>query len=239
MVSAGTPGETGSSVRRRSRSWFERKPGSWHRTSTLWWIRHATHRCSDNLRASCGLPDGAGSPASTGASSKPVRPKTGRGCSGKRNQAVASRIQLWSNGRHAPVVQPEGVPHDASHFRHLSHVTLYVPDLQVAVAYYQAFGLRAEWVAPSEPGSGQRARLSFPGGGPSLEVHTDARRQFTDVQLAVANLDDAYRALSRQPAVVWLEPPRGPAGQRRATLRGPDGNVLILGEATRPFLRND
>ncbi|WP_157465419.1 VOC family protein [Deinococcus apachensis] len=131
------------------------------------------------------------------------------------------------------------MPQDAPHFRHLSHVTLYVPDLQVAVAYYQAAGLLAEWVAPSEPGSGQRARLSFPGGGPSLEVHTDARRQFTDVQLAVTNLDDTYRALSRQPAVVWLEPPCGPAGQRRATLRGPDGNVLILGEATSPLLRND
>ncbi|MFC4425248.1 VOC family protein [Deinococcus navajonensis] len=116
---------------------------------------------------------------------------------------------------------------------------LYVPDLQAAVAYYQEAGLRAEMVASPDAPASQRARLFFPEGEAYLELHTDARQQFTDVQVAVTRLDQAYRFLSLQPTVMWLEPPHDAGGKRRATVRGPDGNVLILTEDPLPSLRND
>lgn len=104
--------------------------------------------------------------------------------------------------------------------RFLHHVTLYVPDLRAAVTYYEALGLNVESAANG------RVLMRFASGNAKLELHDDARAQFTDVNVGVSDLGAAYKALSRNPGVAWLQTPD--AG--RATLRGPDGNVLVLCE---------
>ncbi|GGO23591.1 VOC family protein [Deinococcus humi] len=131
------------------------------------------------------------------------------------------------------------MPQDDFKYCRLSHVKLYVPDLQAAVAYYQEAGLRAELVTLPDTNEAHRARLFFPEGEAYLELHTDARQQFTDVQVTVSQLDQAYHLLSRQPTVMWLQPPHDAGERRQATLRGPDGNVLILAEEPLSALRDD
>lgn len=131
------------------------------------------------------------------------------------------------------------MPHDDFEFRRLSHVRLYVPDLKAAVAYYQQAGLRAELVVSAEAPGTLCARLYFPEGTGHLELHTDPRQQFTDVQIAVSGLEQAYRRLSLQPRVLWLEPPHVVGGRRQAVVRGLDGNVLRLTEEPPPPLSKD
>ncbi|PYE51166.1 VOC family protein [Deinococcus yavapaiensis] len=104
--------------------------------------------------------------------------------------------------------------------RFLHHVTLYVPDLRAAVTYYEALGLKVEST------SNRRVLMRFEAGEAKLELHDDERAQFTDVNVGVTDLASTYKALSRNPGVAWLETPR----EGRATLRGPDGNVLVLCE---------
>ncbi|WP_027483098.1 hypothetical protein [Deinococcus pimensis] len=42
------------------------------------------------------------------------------------------------------------------------------------------------------------------------------------------DVHDTYRALSRDPKVTWLREPSTREGRCTATVRGPDGNLLVL-----------
>ncbi len=109
-------------------------------------------------------------------------------------------------------------------------MSLYVPDLVTAVRFYGSLGFTSQGGEAS--GVGSSARLVLPGVSTALALHDDARRQFVHVTLGVSALGEAYRALSLDPRVRWLELPHVEGGSREATLSGPDGNVLVLREHT-------
>ncbi|WP_052351896.1 VOC family protein [Deinococcus pimensis] len=111
--------------------------------------------------------------------------------------------------------------------RKITRIMLYAPDLEVAQRYYEALGfqlLGRGITVNRQP----LIELAFETTGTRLALHTDLLLQYPDIEVEVNDVRDTYRALSRDPNVTWLrEPTLGDAGCT-ATVRGPDGNLLVL-----------
>jgi hypothetical protein len=112
--------------------------------------------------------------------------------------------------------------------RNVHAVTLYTPELGRAVAFYQALGLERSWVECDGEERWQRVGLRFPQGGPELVLHDDATRQFTEMTLAVDDLQGFYQSLVHHAEVMWFEPPSTSELSHTAFVRMPDGNVCRL-----------
>jgi catechol 2,3-dioxygenase-like lactoylglutathione lyase family enzyme len=111
----------------------------------------------------------------------------------------------------------------------IEDVTIYVPDLESAIAFYQDLGLvKDETCAREKVGEGRAVRLQFPGGGAGLVLHDDARRQFVDLETRVASVRETYRALSSRADINWILTPHQTTHGWAAVMRGPDRNVLVL-----------
>ena len=103
---------------------------------------------------------------------------------------------------------------------------MFAPDLNLAVAFYESLGLRVR--RRGELDGARTVTLGFESGPGLLTLHDDAAAQFTDVELRVASVLEAYRVLSLNPEVRWLRPPFETGEGSVAVLRAPDGNVLRL-----------
>lgn len=107
---------------------------------------------------------------------------------------------------------------------------LYVPDLEVALAWYQNLGLqllsrKLQWQA-SEPF--ESIRLRFPDGKSQLELHTQPSRQFTDLVVRVKDVRTLYLQLQHQTSLGWLQTPRPTELGWEAVVRTPDKNIWAL-----------
>ncbi|WP_276956407.1 VOC family protein [Allomeiothermus silvanus] len=118
--------------------------------------------------------------------------------------------------------------------KYLSRVSLYTPDLEPALEFYRSLGLEPRRELPARKGH-RAVELGFSGspGQASSEaacliLHDDPRRQFTDLEIEVEDVRELYKTLKLNPAILWLELPGEGADGWRATLRGPDGNVLHI-----------
>ncbi len=107
---------------------------------------------------------------------------------------------------------------------------LYVPDLEVALAWYQSLGLQLLSLKlqgqESEPF--ETARLRFPDGKSQLELHTQPTRQFTDLVVRVKDVRTLYRQLQHQTSLGWLQTPRPTEQGWEAVVRTPDKNIWVL-----------
>lgn len=114
--------------------------------------------------------------------------------------------------------------------KYLSRISLYTPDLEPALEFYRSLGLEPRGELPARKGH-RAVELGFPrgeAGAACLILHDDPRRQFTDLEIEVEDVRELYKTLKLNPAILWLELPH-PSGEGwRATLRGPDGNVLHI-----------
>jgi catechol 2,3-dioxygenase-like lactoylglutathione lyase family enzyme len=114
------------------------------------------------------------------------------------------------------------------HFEQIKRLHLYVPDVEAALSFYQSLGLELETVQQCKTTKTTFAVLHFPGESTGLCLHDDPQRQFVDVEVWVASVNDVYQTLSQNPAIHWLQTPHKTAAGWRGGMRSPDGNVWVL-----------
>lgn len=111
--------------------------------------------------------------------------------------------------------------------RSITRIMLYTPDLNVAERYYHALGFRTTGHGRTSNGR-PMIELAFETPGTCLALHADPLLQFPDIEVEVHDVHATYRRLSRDPHVTWLREPTTREGRCTATVRGPDGNLLVL-----------
>lgn len=109
----------------------------------------------------------------------------------------------------------------------LAKVSFYTPRLEEALGFYQSLGLQIVQELAARKGH-RTVELGFARGETRLVLHDDPLLQFTDVVLEVSDVQETYRQLRGNPGVLWLKLPTQTPEGWTATLRGPDGNVVIL-----------
>lgn len=101
---------------------------------------------------------------------------------------------------------------------------LFVPDLEVALAWYLALGLQLLSRKPTgqEAEPFETAWLRFPDGKCEPELHNQPTRQFTDLVVQVKDVQCLYRQLQHQTGLGWLQSPHPTEQGWEAVVRAPD-----------------
>lgn len=113
--------------------------------------------------------------------------------------------------------------------KHVKRFKLYTPQLQEATEFYLQLGLVLESRVNTRANY-QSATFSFAAGGPQLLLHDDPLLQFTDIELAVDDLQSTYQELKTNANLLWLQLPNKQGSEWQARVRAPDGNIFLLSQ---------
>lgn len=117
-------------------------------------------------------------------------------------------------------------------FQKLECVCLYTADIAASLAFYTGLGLAESWRIERISGSGAASSLvglKFPDAHSSELVLSDnADVNFTEVEIHVADVREAYAVLGANPQVGWIRTPFATESGHVAVMEAPDKNVFVL-----------
>lgn len=117
-------------------------------------------------------------------------------------------------------------------FRRLDCVCIHTTDLDVSLRFLTSMGLTEAWRLDRVLDDGRPWTLvgmDFPDRTSSqLTLSTHPDRRLIEVEIQVADVREAFRALSGQPGVSWIAEPFAIENGHVAVMTAPDGNAFVL-----------
>ena len=117
-------------------------------------------------------------------------------------------------------------------FERMDCVCIHTDDLAASLAFYGRMGMREAWKLDRVTAQGvpwSLVGLDFPDSTSSqLTLSTHPDRKTAEVEIRVADVGEAFRALSADPAIAWIVEPFAIENGHVAVMRAPDGNLFVL-----------
>ncbi|WP_347320591.1 VOC family protein [Rossellomorea sp. RS05] len=115
-------------------------------------------------------------------------------------------------------------------WKYIECVAIYTRNIDESIKFYQSLGLKMNWDTYQD--SDNRWRLvgmGFPSGETELVLKNNESLNFTEVEIRVEDVRKAYKELSENPNVEWIQEPfENALGGHVAVMKAPDGNVFVL-----------
>jgi catechol 2,3-dioxygenase-like lactoylglutathione lyase family enzyme len=117
-------------------------------------------------------------------------------------------------------------------FTKLECVCLPTADMRASIEFYTSMGLMESWRIERTSRAGipwSLVGLRFPDQNSSdLVLSDDPDNRRSEVELAVADVRQAYAELSANPEVAWVRTPFEIESGHVAVMKAPDGNLFVL-----------
>jgi catechol 2,3-dioxygenase-like lactoylglutathione lyase family enzyme len=117
-------------------------------------------------------------------------------------------------------------------FERMDCVCIHTDDLAKSLAFYGRLGMREAWKLDRVTAHGipwSLVGLDFPDSTSSqLTLSTHPDRRGVEVEIRVADVRKAHRALAADPEITWIAEPFAIENGHVAVMRAPDGNLFVL-----------
>jgi catechol 2,3-dioxygenase-like lactoylglutathione lyase family enzyme len=117
-------------------------------------------------------------------------------------------------------------------FERMDCVCIHTDDLAASLACYGRLGMREAWKLDRVTAHGipwSLVGLDFPDSTSSqLTLSTHPDRRGVEVEIRVADVREAHRALAADPEITWIAEPFAIENGHVAVMRAPDGNLFVL-----------
>ena len=116
--------------------------------------------------------------------------------------------------------------------RKIECVCIFTRDVVASEAFYLSLGLKRGWIIERSKPDGSTwtlVGLKFPdGAGSELVLSDNADNDFTEIELAVDDVQATFAALRGNTAIQWIREPFATESGHVAVMEAPDGNVFVL-----------
>ena len=117
-------------------------------------------------------------------------------------------------------------------FKKLECVCIYTADIEKSLSFYVSTGLTERWRIDREldgGGTWTLIGLQFPEQASSeLVLSNHPELEFTEVEILVDDVRQAYAELILNPDIAWIRTPFATESGHVAVMEAPDGNAFVL-----------
>jgi catechol 2,3-dioxygenase-like lactoylglutathione lyase family enzyme len=117
-------------------------------------------------------------------------------------------------------------------FKKLICASIHTTDILKSLSFYEKMGLKENWRIDRVIDDGSEWTLigmKFPSKNSSdLVLSNHPYNTFTEIEIQVEDIDDAYIELSKDENIKWIREPFKTESNKIAVMKAPDGNVFVL-----------
>lgn len=117
-------------------------------------------------------------------------------------------------------------------FKKLVCASIHTKDILASLCFYEKMGLEENWRIERVIDDGyvwNLIGLKFPCADSSeLVLSNHPYNQFTEIEIRVDDVDDAYIELGKDLNIKWIREPFRTESNKIAVMKAPDGNIFVL-----------